>query len=135
MAVHGARDLRNGLQKFEQKATALTEKAMVMIAAVVITNAKQYVPIDTSALINSDYRRAVTLSNGISIEIGFTQSYALPLHGNETYSPIWRPKLPGTPGKQGGGYNAEATPQFLARGLAESTADIMAILQSEFKNL
>ena len=106
----------------------ITEAVMTEILSVIDSHTTQYVPIDTAALINSRFRQVEKVAGGFIGRIGFTENYAAALHERTD----WRPKLPNTDGKKGGGYNPDATHHFLARGVDESRADIKKLLVAKY---
>lgn len=120
----------NNVKKFNKKVSVSSERALTAIAAVVISRTKYYVPIDTAALINSDFRQVTTEETGLRLTIGFVQDYALALHERLD----WEPKLPGVDGKPStSGYNPKAKPKFLTAGVRESGSDIRKIIKSEYQ--
>ena len=94
-------------------------------------NADFYLPVDTNALMNSRETNVVPYKSGYRATLGYYQKYALALHGSATYSPLWKPKPPGTLGKKTGGYNPIATPRWIFRGVAET--DIKGIFAEAMK--
>lgn len=115
-------------QRLFTKVGQITEKAMTEILAVIDSQAAQYVPIDTAALINSRFRRVESTPTGYIGTIGYTQNYAAALHERTD----WKPKPPGTPGKKGGGFNPDATHHYLARGVEESRPMIRRIIEANY---
>lgn len=109
----------------------ITEGAMVAILATIGANAAQYVPIDTAALLNSQFRTIEQGPTGLVGRIGYTQAYAAALHERMD----WKPKPPGTPGKPNGGYNPDAQPGYLARGVEESREQIKKILRQYYGSI
>jgi len=93
--------------------------ALETVAYAVGARADFYVPIDTSALINSRSIRVEAHEGGFRATIGYYQEYAKYLHGINGVTPIWTPKPSGTPGKKTGGYNANAEPNWITKGAAE----------------
>ena len=96
------------------------EAALTSVIFAVGGKADFYVPVDTNALMNSRETHVVAHKDGYKATLGYYQHYALALHGTSTYSPLWKPKPPGTPGKPTGGYNPIATPGWIFRGVAET---------------
>ena len=145
MPLKGMSQVKANAAKFVKQVEAINEKALTMIGAVIISRAKFYVPIDTANLINSDFRQVEDAGEGVTrLRVGFTAFYALPLHGTDTYTPLWKPRPAGTKvydqGKGNGpriktGQNMDASPQFLSRGVDESQSDIMKIIESEYRKV
>ena len=96
------------------------EGALTAVIYAIGGRADFYVPVDTNDLMNSRETHVVPYKNGYRATLGYYQNYALALHGTSTYSPLWKPKPPGTPGKPTGGYNPIATPRWIFRGVAET---------------
>jgi hypothetical protein len=107
------------------------EGALTAVVYAIGGNADFYVPVDTNALMNSRETHVIPHSNGYRATLGYYQSYALALHGTATYSPLWKPKPRGAPGKPTGGYNASAKPGWIFRGVAET--DIEGIFAEAMK--
>lgn len=119
----------NNTKVFRKRVELATERSLTAIAAVVLSRAKYYVPIDTSALINSDFREVSKTESGSTLTVGFVQNYALAMHERLD----WQPRLPGTGGKPAtSGYNPNARPKFLTRGVEESEQDIQRIIRTEY---
>ena len=110
------------------------EGALTAVVYAIGGRADFYVPLDTNALITS---RAVHISpynKGYRATLSYggpKAPYALALHGTSTYSPLWKPKPPGTPGKPSGGYNPSATPGWIFRGVSE--IDVNGMLAEAMK--
>jgi hypothetical protein len=98
------------------------EGALTAVVYAVGGRADFYVPLDTNALITSRAVHVAPHKNGYRATLSYggpKASYALALHGTATYSPLWKPKPPGTPGKPRGGYNPSAKPGWIFRGVSE----------------
>lgn len=109
------------------------EKAMYITLTLIENRSLEYVPLDTANLLNSRFKTieqegAVTFGR-----IGFTASYALPLHSPRPGSKMdnWQPKPVPSPGKQTGGYNAEAKQDWLNIGLDEAWPEIQRAVNEE----
>ena len=107
------------------------ESALTTVAYAIGGNADFYVPVDTTALMNSRDIRVTPQQGGFRATLGYYQNYAAALHGSQTYSPLWKPQMPGTPGKKTGGYNSSATPQWIPRGVADT--DVNGIFAKAMK--
>jgi hypothetical protein len=99
------------------------EGALTAVVYAIGGRADFYVPVDTNALMNSRETHVIPHKNGYRATLGYYQNYALALHGTATYSPLWKPKPPGTPGKPTGGYNASARPGWIFIGVAETDVE------------
>lgn len=111
------------------------EKALTTLAFEIGGNADFYVPVDTNALVNSRHIKVEPTSTGfratISYGVNGVAGYAAYLHGDDSSSPLWKPKPVPSPGKLTGGYNSEATPQWIPKGVADT--DIMKVLKEASK--
>jgi hypothetical protein len=99
------------------------EGALTAVVYAIGGRADFYVPVDTNALMNSRETHVIPHKNGYRATLGYYQNYALALHGTATYSPLWKPKPPGSPGKPTGGYNASARPGWIFMGVAETDVE------------
>jgi hypothetical protein len=101
------------------------EGALTAVVYAIGGRADFYVPVDTNALMNSRETHVIPHKDGYRATLGYYQNYALALHGTATYSPLWKPKPPGSPGKPTGGYNASARPGWIFMGVAETDVEGM----------
>ena len=104
------------------------EIALTAVIFAIGGKADFYVPVDTNALMNSRATHVAPYGKGYRATLSYggpKASYALYLHGSATYTPLWKPKPPGTPGKPTGGYNPIATPRWIYRGVAETDIEGM----------
>jgi hypothetical protein len=99
------------------------EGALTAVVYAIGGRADFYVPVDTNALMNSRETHVIPHKDGYRATLGYYQNYALALHGTATYSPLWKPKPPGSPGKPTGGYNASARPGWIFMGVAETDVE------------
>ena len=120
-------DAANNVQaKIKQVTDEKLEAALTTVAYAIGANADFYVPVDTNALMNSrnikiEYKQGGGYRAVISYGVyGGKATYAAALHGTASYSPLWKPKPPGTPGKKTGGYNADARPGWIFRGVEDT---------------
>ena len=68
-----------------------------------------YVPVDTSALVQSRSYRIRPSGDGWQLTYGYYTDYAAALHERTD----WQSKPPNTKGKKGGGYNENAKPNWM----------------------
>jgi hypothetical protein len=104
------------------------EGALTAVIYAIGGKADFYVPVDTNALMTSRAVHIAPHNKGYRATLSYggpKASYALALHGTATYSPLWKPKPPGTPGKPTGGYNASARPGWIFMGVAETDVEGM----------
>jgi hypothetical protein len=125
---------KNVNDKLESITSKSLERALTIVAFQIGGNADFYVPVDTNNLMNSRAIRVIPNKDGFRAILSYggpKVSYPLFLHGTATYSPLWKPKLPGTPGKKTGGYNSSALPGWIFRGVADT--DINGIFAKAMK--
>lgn len=96
------------------------EAALTTVAYAIGANADFYVPVETNNLMNSREVKIIPMNGSFRATIGYYQEYAAALHGTASYSPLWKPKPVGSPGKKTGGYNADAKPGWIFRGVQET---------------
>ena len=110
------------------------EGALTTVIYAIGGNADFYVPVDTNALMNSRETHVTPYKNGYRGTLSYggpKASYALYLHGSATYTPLWKPVDPFERewrqesyktfvGNGKGGWNPNATPRWIDRGVAET---------------
>jgi hypothetical protein len=104
------------------------EGALTAVIYAIGGKADFYVPVDTNALMNSRAVHIAPHNKGYRATLSYggpKASYALYLHGTATYSPLWKPKPRGAPGKPTGGYNPSAKPGWIFRGVNETDIEGM----------
>lgn len=136
MPVRGTKNVRRNLKTQvdiiqRAKLPIAMRKAVFALGA----RADQYVPIDTSALINSRFTRVQTFGSSVQGVVGYTQAYAAALHSPESGGRLdgWKPQPPGTPGKPNGGFNPKAEQGWLDIGADEAMPVIDRIFIKELK--
>lgn len=85
------------------------EKGLFSMYTILSGTADYYVPVDTSALVQSRTSRIRKAGDNYRLTYGYYTEYAQYLHESRN----WEPKPPGTPGKPNGGYNPNAKPGWL----------------------
>ena len=132
--THQVRDINKRYRETVGQISDNQEKVVTAILILAQTRASYYTPQDTNALINSQYRRIIQNDDGKIVgRVGYTQNYALALHGDENKTPLWNPRPPNTPGKKGGGYNPNASPRFLERGFNDEESNIKRVIVEQNK--
>jgi hypothetical protein len=109
-------------EKIDHIANVQLESALTTVIYAIGGRADFYVPVDTNALMTSRAVHIAPYKNGYRATLSYggpKAPYALALHGTATYSPLWKPKPRGAPGKPTGGYNPSAKPGWIFRGVAE----------------
>lgn len=144
------------LERFKLKMDEIkgvqTEAAITTILIQISTNTAPMVPIDTSNLINSEFRRTMQTTTGWSGEIGYGAEYALAVHNapgtlkgepredfgmtsnRSEFGPVI-PKAFGGGTGTGNYWDPDAEPRFLEKGAKQFIDEnqIQAIFQREFK--
>lgn len=85
------------------------ERGLVAMYNELAGTADFYVPIDTSALVQSRSYRIRPSGDSWTLTYGYYTDYAAALHERTD----WQPKPPDTKGKKGGGYNENAKPNWM----------------------
>jgi hypothetical protein len=85
------------------------ERGLFTMYTTLAGTADFYVPVDTSALVQSRSYRLRHNGSGWTLTYGYYTDYAAALHERHD----WQPKPPNTPGKEGGGYNPNAKPEWM----------------------
>lgn len=110
-------------KKLDHIANEQLEESLTAVIYAIGGRADFYVPVETNALMNSRETPVVKHKDGYRATLGYYQEYALALHGSATYTPLWKPRPRGAPGKPKGGYNPSATPRWIDRGVDETDID------------
>ena len=112
---------------------AMTESAVTKISIAGQSNAAAITPIDTSALINSQFREIVRTATGWSGSVGYTANYAFRVHQASGYLlGTSTPRDPEDPSR-GNVWDPGAEPQFLKKGFErDGKEEIEAILAREY---
>lgn len=98
----------------QTKAVAGMTKALVLGAS----EASVLTPIDTSTLLNSQYKRVERKGSQVLGTIGYTADYALPVHDPSNPQDFRRPS---------------ATKEFLRKGMVRAEPNIRAVIKGEIK--
>lgn len=85
------------------------EAGLFAMYTVLGSQADFYVPVDTSALVQSRSYRIRKSGEGWQLTYGYYTDYAAALHERTD----WMPKPPNTKGKKGGGYNPNAVSNWM----------------------
>ena len=113
-------------KKLDHIANEQLEESLTAVIYAIGGRADFYVPVETNALMTSRATPVVKHKDGYKATLSYggpKASYALALHGSATYTPLWKPKPVGSPGKPKGGYNPSATPRWIDRGVDETDID------------
>lgn len=129
---------RNMAEAFQKIAGPMTERTLTEVMIIGGSGAALLTPVDTSNLINSQYRRIEAGANGLQGRVGYTANYAAAVHG-------MRGKLKGQPRADfgstsegvafGGGtgvgnyWDPDAEPEFLRKGFEQNLGAIRAAIK------
>jgi hypothetical protein len=115
--VRGISQAKSNLDKFistvQGKKAARAIQSAIMIGS---TQAALYTPIDTSTLLNSQFRELSVNGTRITGRVGYTANYAVYVHD---------PNIPQTFRR------STAQKEFLTKGFADSRSDIDAAIRKE----
>ena len=109
------------MNKLPQFADEVERKATRAITKVVITGAAHaslYTPVATSNLLNSQFRKVVTLGKKVLGIVGYTAAYAKPVHDPKVKQTFRRPS---------------AKKEFLRKGFEDSEKVLRSIVEQEMK--
>lgn len=130
MPVKGIERVRmNTKKKLEEIAGPVTERVLTEVLIIGSGYASTMTPVDTSTLINSQYRRLEPTSGGKRGVVGYTAGYAAFVHGASG-------KLKGLarPGGRGKYWDPKGEPEFLKKGFErDGLAAIKAAIKRGYK--
>lgn len=106
-------------------------RAATMAAIIIQGEAALLTPVDTSALINSQFRRIETNNDGSQAFIGYTALYALAVH-DRSGSGKGQPRDPNDPSR-GNMWDPAAEPGFLMKGAERAKPRVDAVVAKELK--
>ncbi len=112
MPVKGIREVNRNFAKLTKDiAGQITEKTLTQVLIVGAAEAARITPVDTSNLINSQFRRTTPTGNGWTGMVGYTANYAGFVHGAKG-------TLAGQPRANGNGayWSQSGEPEFLRKG-------------------
>ena len=119
---------KRSAEVFTQTIPRKIERALTAAAVVVGNKALSYTPVEFSMLANSQYREVRDNgAGGYFARIGYTASYALPLHERTD----WSPRPPEM--KKGPAYNPRAKPGFLSAAGEETKVTVRRIMLGDLK--
>lgn len=126
--VRGISECRRNTQAFVDDVTRRAVRAVTAGLIVGASHAARYTPIDTSTLINSQYRDVRV--NGVMItgRVGYSANYAVYVHEASG-------KLKGEPRNSGSGnyWDPNAKPKFLQAGFEEARQEIDEAIKREMR--
>lgn len=125
------REVNDNFKKImRQVERPMTERTLTMVVMAIQTRSAYYVPQDTTALINSNFRDIIMTGSGMKGVVGYTQNYAAALENRTD----WSPRAPADRPSGTGAYNPNAQPGFLTQGADDAVAlDMQSILLRGYK--
>lgn len=129
MPVRGVNQVRRKMaQTFDRIAGPMTERTVLEILIIGTGAAATLTPVDTSNLINSQYRRTGVGPLGVWGRAGYTANYAAAVHAASG-------KLDGEPrpANRGNYWDPAAEPGFLTKGFERSIEQIRAAIKRGHK--
>jgi len=136
MPVKGLKEVREQLKSVIGEISGpMAEKALTEVMIVAAGFAATMTPIDTSNLINSQFRHISKTSNGVTSMLGYTAAYAAAVHdkkGTTLGKNIPRSK---SDPSRGNFWDPDAEPGFLRKAFEEpdARADIDAVVARYMK--
>jgi hypothetical protein len=123
MAVKGLKEVRQQLKKvFGDISGPRAEKTLTEVLITAAGFAAVMTPIDTSNLINSQYRRITAYGNRVIGAIGYTAAYAAAVHDKPgTLLGTNTPRSKSDPSR-GNVWDPDAEPEFLRKAFEDSDA-------------
>lgn len=130
MPVKGVKQVQQNVTKLLTEITGpITEKTMVEVLITGQAYAAAITPVDTSTLINSQYRKLIPITSGLVGKVGYAASYA-------GYVNDASGKLVHTQRPDGNGYywDPDAEPDFLKKGFErDGIDDIKEVIKRGYK--
>ncbi|OYQ41098.1 hypothetical protein CHU94_08285 [Rhodoferax sp. TH121] len=108
----------NNLPKFAGKVQIQAARGMTQALILGASEASALTPIDTSTLLNSQFRNVDKQGGRIVGTVGYTASYAVPVHDPENPQNFRRPS---------------ATKEFLRKGFERAEPNITAVITGAIK--
>jgi hypothetical protein len=136
MPVKGLKEVRQQFQAvIGQISGEMAEKALTEVMIVAAGFAATMTPIDTSNLINSQFRHIGKSSTGVTAMLGYTAAYAAAVHDKKgTTLGKNIPRAKNDPSR-GNFWDPDAEPEFLKKAFEEpdARADIDAVVERYMK--
>jgi hypothetical protein len=136
MPVKGLKEVRQQLHRLMGEISGpMAEKALTEVMIVAGGFAATMTPIDTSNLINSQFRHIGKSSNGVTAMLGYTAAYAAAVHDKKgTTLGKNIPRAKNDPSR-GNFWDPDAEPEFLKKAFEEpdARADIDAVVERYMK--
>lgn len=120
MAIKGMAQVRKNINRqLKLVIPSQAEKALHIATSIIGGYANLMTPVDTSTLINSQYRRVTTANGKVIASIGYTAKYAAYVHEASG-------KMEGIPRPNGRGnyWSPDAEPRFLSKAGDDHISEI-----------
>lgn len=136
MPVRGLREVRQSLKRIIGEISGpMAERALTEVLITAAGYAATMTPIDTSNLINSQFRQITKSGSKVSAMLGYTAAYAAAVHdANGTLKGTNTPRSTSDPSR-GNVWDPDAEPEFLRKAFEDSDArrDIDATIERYMK--
>lgn len=124
--------IQNHIGQFIAQTKAKAARSMTQALILGASEAASMTPIDTSTLINSQFRRVDVDHSKVTGTVGYTAAYALPVHEmDDSGKGKPRPKRNGI--AQGVTWGPAGETQFLKKGFEQAEPNIRAVLIGAIK--
>ena len=136
MPVKGLKEVRQSLKRITGEISGpMAEKALTEVMITAAGYAATMTPIDTSNLINSQFRLVTKSGSKVSGMLGYTAAYAAAVHDSKgTLKGTNTPRSTSDPSR-GNVWDPDAEPGFLRKAFEDSDSrrDIDSIIQRHMK--
>lgn len=136
MPVKGLREVRQSLKRITGEISGpMAEKALTEVMIVAAGYAATMTPIDTSNLINSQFRQITNSGSKVSAMLGYTAAYAAAVHDAKGTLKGTNTPRSATDPSRGNVWDPDAEPEFLRKAFEDSDArrDIDATIERHMK--
>ena len=136
MPVKGLKEVRVSLHQLMGEISGpMAEKALTEVMIVAAGFAAVMTPIDTSNLINSQFRHISKTSNGVTSMLGYTAAYAAAVHDKKATTLGKNVPRDRNDPSRGNFWDPDAEPGFLRKAFEEpdARADIDAVVARYMK--
>lgn len=131
----GQRDVMRRYERYAKKVTEQqTEKAVTLFLIQTQMHSATMIPVMTSNLINSEFRRVMPTSTGFSGEVGYGANYALHVHEAKGVYLGKNIERPAPEGRNFGNYwDPDGQPGYLRKGAEEAIKDWPNIVREAYR--
>lgn len=110
--------IKNNLPAFAARVREKGARGMTQALVLGASEASVMTPIDTSTLLNSQYRNVETIGSKVVGTVGYTAAYAVPVHDPDVKQNFRR---------------ASAEKEFLAKGFEQAEPNIRAVIAGSIR--